>query len=68
MFFYQCSSDPIPFTHLVVYEISYMWFSAIACMFCFAVGAAISLAYKPTDPKKLNPDLISPGMCFLWEM
>ncbi len=39
-----------------------MWNAAIACMFCFVVGAVISLLYKPQDPKKLNPELISPGL------
>ncbi len=50
------------FNHLVLYEISYMWNAAIACMFCFVVGAAVSLIYKPQDPKKMNPELISPGL------
>ncbi|XP_059084955.1 sodium-coupled monocarboxylate transporter 1-like [Tigriopus californicus] len=48
------------FTHLIVYEISYMWFSAIACMFCVVVGIIVSFLSQPQDPRLLNPDLISP--------
>lgn len=48
------------FTHLIVYEISYMWFSAIACMFCIVVGIIVSFLSKPQDPRYLNPNLISP--------
>ena len=44
-----------------MYEISYMWYSAIACMFCMVVGMIVSLLTKPQDPKTLNPDLISPN-------
>ena len=50
------------FTHLKIYEISYVWNSAIACMFCFVVGAIVSLLYKPQNPRTLNPDLISPAL------
>eukprot|EP00095_Tigriopus_kingsejongensis_P004642 maker-scaffold29_size597861-snap-gene-0.10 protein:Tk04642 transcript:maker-scaffold29_size597861-snap-gene-0.10-mRNA-1 annotation:"hypothetical protein DAPPUDRAFT_330864" len=59
------TTTPVPeaesgFAHLVVYEISYMWFSAIACNTCIIVGIVVSLLTTPQDPKTLNPDLISP--------
>ena len=37
-----------------------MWFSAIPTMWCLVVGSLVSL-WKPQDPKKLNPELISPA-------
>ena len=37
-----------------------MWFSAIPCLMCIAVGIIVSFMTKYQDPKKLNPDLISP--------
>lgn len=49
------------FTHLDLYEVSYIWYSAVACMFCLVVGTAVSLVTKPQDPKFLNPELISPA-------
>ena len=35
------------FTHLPLYEVSYMWFSAIACIWCIVVGIIVSLLSKP---------------------
>ena len=32
-----------PFTHLELYEISYIWFSAIAWLWCIVVGIIVSL-------------------------
>ena len=29
------------FNHLPIYEVSYMWFSAIACMICVTVGIIV---------------------------
>ncbi len=55
---FSCGS----FNHLVLYETSYIWFCAIACMTCLAVGTAASFAFGPQDPRKLNPTLISPGL------
>ena len=45
-----------------------MWFSAIPCMLCLAVGIIVSFASKAQNPKKLNPDLISPMLpkLFSW--
>jgi hypothetical protein len=50
------------FTHLKIYEISYMWNAAISCMFTFVVGMIVSMFTKPQNPKTLNPDLISPAL------
>ena len=45
-----------------------MWFSAIPCMLCLTIGIAVSFISKPQNPKKLNPDLISPMLpkLFSW--
>ena len=45
-----------------------MWFSAIPCLFCLAVGIIVSFASKAQNPKKLNPDLVSPMLpkLFSW--
>ena len=55
------------FPHLPVYDISYMWFSAIACILTFLIGAIFSLA-KPMNHRSLNKDLISPAFpqMFFW--
>ena len=29
------------FNHLPIYEVSYMWYSAIACMICIVVGIIV---------------------------
>jgi len=60
-------TDPYVFPHLDIYNVSYMWFSAIPCMMTIVIGALVSL-YKPQDPKKLNPELISPAFSkiFSW--
>jgi len=56
------------FNHLPIYEVSYMWYSAIACMICIVVGIIVSFLTGPQDPKKLNPDLVSPAFkkLFAW--
>ena len=54
------------FPHVEIYNVSYMWFSAIPCMWCVVVGLLFSL-YKPQDPKTLNPELISPGLKSLFK-
>ena len=48
-------------THLGLYDLSYLWFSAASFCLTFLVGLAISLAFRRQDPKRLNPDLISPA-------
>ncbi len=56
------------FHHLKFYEVSYIWFSAISCMWAFVVGAVVSFLTGPQDPKKLNPKLISPGFLGLFSI
>ena len=52
--------DEYVFPHVDIYNVSYMWFSAIPTIWCLVVGSLVSL-YKPQCPKKLNPELISPA-------
>ena len=55
------------FPHLAIYDISYIWFSALACMMTLLVGATISLA-RPKDHRALDKRLISPALpgMFWW--
>ena len=59
---------PCSFTDLDIYHTSYMWFSAIPCLMCVGVGILVTALTHLTkvqsyqDPKKLNPDLISPAL------
>eukprot|EP00092_Neocalanus_flemingeri_P020321 GFUD01022011.1.p1 GENE.GFUD01022011.1~~GFUD01022011.1.p1 ORF type:complete len:631 (-),score=155.00 GFUD01022011.1:122-2014(-) len=56
------AKEPLtPFTHLELYEVSYMWFSAVAWAWCVVVGIILSL-FKPTDHRKLDKRLISPAL------
>jgi len=60
--------EECPFTHFKIYETSYMWFSAIPCLLCIFVGIVVTVFTHLTkiqpyqDPKKMNPDLISPAL------
>lgn len=54
-----CRSE---FHHLRIYEVSYMWFSAIPCMWTVVFGTIISFLTGPTDPRDVNPDCISPAL------
>jgi len=57
-----------PFTHLELYEVSYMWFSAVAWAWCVVVGILLSLI-KPTNHRLLDKRLISPALpklFFMW--
>jgi len=49
-----------PFTHLELYEVSYIWYSAIAWLWCVVVGVIVS-AFKPTNHKKVDKRLITPA-------
>jgi len=54
------------FNHLPLYEVSYMWFSAVACMWCLVVGVLVSLI-RPQDHKKVDKRLISSSLpLFFW--
>jgi len=55
----------VPFTHLELYEVSYMWFSAVAWTWCVAVGIIISLI-KPVNHRRLDKRLISPALPHLF--
>jgi len=63
-----CPEDDCSFTDLDIYHTSYMWFSAIPCLMCIGVGILVTALTHVTkvqsyqDPKKLNPDLISPAL------
>lgn len=50
-----------PFTHLDLYDISYIWYSAIAWLWCLVVGLLIS-AFRPTDYRKVDKRLITPAL------
>ncbi len=54
--------SPYEFPHYDIYNVSYMWFSAVPCIWTLVVGSLISFLYKPQDPKMLNPELVSPGL------
>jgi len=56
-----------PFQHLELYEVSYIWFSAVAWAWCMVVGLLCS-AIRPTDHRKLDKRLISPGLPKLFAM
>ena len=49
-----------PFTHLHLYEVSYIWYSAIAWLWCVLIGLIIS-AFRPQDHKKVDRRLITPA-------
>jgi len=58
----RATKEPFePFTHLELYEVSYMWFSAVAWAWCVAVGLIFSLA-KPVNHRRLDKRLISPAL------
>merc|ERR1719312_441598 len=56
------------FHHLALYEVSYIWFSAIACVWCFVVGVLVSLLWQPRDYRRVDRRLISPALprLFAW--
>lgn len=55
----QCEDSGFPMLQL--YEVSYMWYSAIACIWCIVVGCIFSLI-NPTNHKKLDKRFISPAL------
>ena len=60
-----------PFTHLELYEISYIWFSAIAWLWCIVVGLLVSLPTFIKNPdvhKKIDKKLITPAFIGMFWM
>ena len=53
--------------HLALYDMSYIWFAPFSCLLCLVVGICVSL-FNPTDHRKLDRRLISPGytLLFCW--
>lgn len=49
----------------VLYQISYLWYSVIGLVVTVVLGLGSSLVYKPQDPCRLHPDLISPPILAL---
>lgn len=49
----------------VLYQISYLWYSVIGLVVTVVLGLGSSLVYKPQDPCRLHPDLISPPVLAL---
>lgn len=49
----------------VLYQISYLWYSVIGLVVTVVLGLGGSLVYKPQDPCRLHPDLISPPVLAL---
>jgi len=54
-----------PFTHLELYEVSYIWYSAVAWLWCVVVGLLISLI-KPVNHRRLDKRLITPALPVLF--
>ena len=60
-----------PFTHLELYEISYIWFSAIAWLWCIVVGLLVSLPALLKNPdvhKRVDKKLITPAFTGMFWM
>ena len=55
------------FTHLALYDVSYIWYGPVSLVMCLIIGVLISL-YKPTDHKHLDRRLVSPAFTtfFCW--
>ena len=57
----KAKAEPFePFNHLELYDISYIWYSAIAWAWCLVVGLIIS-AVKPADYRQVDRKLITPA-------
>lgn len=52
---------------LAIYQLSYMWYSAVGCLTVVIVGMIVSTITGLQDPKKLNPGLIcNVGKTIYW--
>ena len=54
------------FTHLGLYDVSYMWFSPVSCLMCVLVGCLVSL-YRPRNHRTLDSRLFSRNIRVLVE-
>eukprot|EP00397_Hematodinium_sp_SG-2012_P017664 GEMP01018073.1.p1 GENE.GEMP01018073.1~~GEMP01018073.1.p1 ORF type:complete len:675 (+),score=129.95 GEMP01018073.1:174-2198(+) len=54
------------FTHLALYDVSYIWYAAIATMWVIVVGVCVSLVTTPQDSTTLRSELISPNATLLF--
>lgn len=43
---------------LAIYQLSYMWYSAVGCFTVVIVGMIVSAITGFQDPRKLNPGLV----------
>merc|ERR1711976_384706 len=48
-------TEPYEFPHVPIYEVSYMWYAAIPCLWTIVVGTLVSFMSKPQDPKTFKP-------------
>ena len=56
-----------PFTHLELYDVSYIWFSAIAWAWAVVVGVLFS-ACKPNNHRRVDKRLITPAFVGMFGM
>jgi len=49
------------FVFFEIYAVSYMWYSAVACLWAVVVGLLISF-YKPNNLRTLDPRLVTPAL------
>eukprot|EP00397_Hematodinium_sp_SG-2012_P024036 GEMP01025020.1.p1 GENE.GEMP01025020.1~~GEMP01025020.1.p1 ORF type:complete len:665 (+),score=111.96 GEMP01025020.1:154-2148(+) len=54
------------FTHLALYDVSYIWYATITTMWVVVVGVCVSLVTTPQDSTTLRSDLISPNATLLF--
>ena len=47
--------------HLPIYDLSYMWYSGVACMIVMLIGMAVSLI-DTHEPEPVDPDLLAAGV------
>jgi len=57
-------SEVPAFWSLQIYQVSYMWYSAIGCFTVILVGLLVSFLTGAQDVRDLNPRMLSPG--FHW--
>ena len=48
--------------HLNIYDLSYMWYSGVACMIVMLLGILVSLCTYKKDSPPVDPDLLASGL------